>query len=154
MDDSQDSSRSALVISNSLVAAFEQTNFFVSTARGDVPLRIGQLFDGLTELDCRYRLAVVTAYNPFSQETSDHVNRERQLSLISSVEGTGLRWLPASGVDPTGEWPPEPSLAVIDPTIEQLDGWMEGFDQNAVVVVELGKPAVLRFHPKVHMASA
>lgn len=53
------------------------------------------------------RLAVVTAFNPFSTLLSQVENEAHQVDLIAAVEAAGLAWFPAAGVDPTGEWEPE-----------------------------------------------
>lgn len=93
------------------------------------------------------RLAVITAWNPFSAPLSAEANSARQARLVRAVERAGRVHLPALGRDPAGHWAPETSLAVLDPSDEELDDWMLAFGQNAVVVAEADAACELRFHP-------
>ena len=139
----------AIEISNELLCAYKATEYLIETLGEVATIRIGEIFDldyGL--IRCENRLAIITAFNPFSQVLAVEKNCERQLALAAAVEAAGRNWVPASGVDPSGRWPPEPSLAVLDPTESELDSWMELFGQNAVVVVVKGQCAALRLHPR------
>lgn len=130
-------------ISPELLAAYASTNYKVDLPSVQITLKVGEGFqppDGFTGV----RLAVVTAANPFSRRLSDAENAERHVDLVQSVEALGLSWFPAEGVDPTGQWPPEVSLAVVDATDAQLDDWMGRFGQNAVVVADVGRAVGLR----------
>lgn len=131
-----------------LIRAYEATDYWVEAPAGKVVLKIGQPFIGIDGVPGLNRLAIVTAYNPFSRTLGAAQNAERQAQLVDAVERAGLEWLHASGADAKGEWPPEPSLAVLAPTDPQLDRWMEVFGQNAVVVAECGGLAALRLHPR------
>ena len=137
-----------VIILADLIRAYEDTNYCVSAATDMMILRIGHPFNGLDGVIGLSRLAIVTAFNPFSRTQAQSINEENQARLIGSVESEGLEWLSAYGEDPTGEWPPEPSLAVLNPTDAQLDQWMEMFGQNAVVIAECGGVAALRLHPR------
>ncbi|MEY4242393.1 MAG: hypothetical protein RJA14_2089 [Pseudomonadota bacterium] len=131
-----------------LIRAYEATDYWVEAPAGKMVLKIGQPFIGIDGIPDLNRLAIVTAYNPFSRTLGAAQNAERQAQLVDAVEREGLEWLHASGAGAKGEWPPEPSLAILDPTDPQLDRWMEVFGQNAVVVAECGGLAALRLHPR------
>jgi hypothetical protein len=137
-----------LLIPADLIRAYEAANYWVDFPAGRIVLKIGQPFASIDGFDGRSRLAIVTACNPFSEFLGDAENAERQALLIEAVEAAGLEWFHAAGVDPEEEWTPEPSLAILDPSDEQLDSWMEAFGQNAVVVAEAGGLAALRLHPR------
>lgn len=137
-----------VVIPAELLLAYEAASYWVDLPSGRITLKIGEAFDPPHASEPYSRLAVVTAFNPFSRLLSPVENEARQADLIEAVEAAGLIWLPAAGVDPTGEWEPELSLGVIDPSDEQLDEWMERFGQNAVVVVDAERPVGLRLHPR------
>lgn len=137
-----------VIIADALIQAYTTAIYRVDTKAGAVGLRIGQPLTTDHAFPPFDRLAIATAYNPFSEPLDDTENAKRQRDLIERVELEGLRWLPAAGSDPSGAWPPEPSLAIFDPTDAQLDLWMEHFGQNAVVVAERSGVAELRLHPR------
>jgi hypothetical protein len=145
--------RSPLQVAPGLRAAYASTHYEVETCAGPKTLRVGEasppipLEGGLMG----GRVAIVTAWNPFSQPLAAAQNAARNARLKAEVERVGRRHLPARGRDPSGEWPPEESLAIVDPTDEELDGWMFLFGQNAVVLADAAGVARLRFHP--HEAS-
>jgi hypothetical protein len=137
-----------LLISADLICAYEAAHYWVDFPTGRIVLKIDQPFAGIDGFGGRSRLAIVTACNPFSEVLGDAENAERQALLIDAVEAAGLEWFHAAGVDAQEKWTPEPSLAILDPTDQQLDAWMEAFGQNAVVVADCGGRASLRLHPR------
>lgn len=62
------------------------------------------------------------------------------------MERLGLVHFKAEGRDPEGKWPAEESLCVFDASPEVANEWMRRFEQNAVVMIKAGQPAVLAFH--------
>lgn len=141
----------SVLIPAGLIAAYTGTDFRFAFSDTPLVVKIGQWLDAPAVFQRNSRIAVVTAYNPFSRETEDRVNEARQRELISAVEAEGLEWLPALGADPDEVWPPEPSLAVFDASDTQLDQWMERFEQNAVVIATSTAPAALRLHPRARV---
>lgn len=137
-----------LIIPADLIRAYEAAHYWVDFPAGRIVLKIGQPFASIDGFDGRSRLAIVTACNPFSEVLGDDENTERQALLIEAVEAAGLRWFHAAGADAEEKWTPEPSLAILDPSDQQLDAWMEAFGQNAVVVADAGGLAALRLHPR------
>lgn len=138
---------SAVTISEALLEAYAAAHYRIEVGAEALVLTIGEVLGVHPALPVVRRVAIVTACNPFSEQLDPAENAKRQEALVGLVEAVGLTWLPASGVDPRGEWPSEPSLAVCDPTDVQLDHWMELFGQNAVVVAERGGLAALRLRP-------
>jgi hypothetical protein len=147
MPDHQNES-SAVTISEALLKAYADAHYRIEVGAEVLMLGIGEPLGIHPPLPAVRRVAIVTACNPFSEQLDPAENAKRQEVLVGLVEAVGLTWLPAAGVDPLGEWPSEPSLAVCDPTDAQLDRWMELFGQNAVVVAEHGGLAALRLHPR------
>lgn len=137
-----------LVIAEGMIRAYEAALYWFDFPAGRVVLKIGQPFMGLDGFPGSSRLAIVTACNPFSEILGDAENDARQALLVEAVQAAGLEWFHAAGVDPEEEWTPEPSLAILEPSDQQLDSWMEAFGQNAVVVAEAGGLAMLRLHPR------
>jgi hypothetical protein len=137
-----------VLIPADLIRAYEAAHYWVDFPAGRIVLKIGQPIAGVDGLAGRIRLAIVTACNPFSEVLGDAENAERQAVLIKAVSAAGLEWFHSAGVDAQEKWTPEPSVAILDPSDQQLDSWMEAFGQNAVVVAEAVGSAVLRLHPR------
>ncbi|MDN3919108.1 DUF3293 domain-containing protein [Roseateles violae] len=131
--------------------SYEATLFEVLEAAPAV-FRIG---DGGTCIDAwlasvgARSACIITAWNPFSASTLPEQNHARQQRLLASIEAASLRWLPAQGRDPSGEWPPEPSLCVLDMDEHQIDAWLQEFEQYAAVVLIHFEGCHLRWHPGV-----
>jgi hypothetical protein len=128
--------------------AYVAALYWVDLPTGRINLRIGQSFEPPRGIGSHTRLAVVTACNPFSELLGDAENNARQASLVEAVEAVALERFHAAGVDAQEKWAPEPSLAILDPSDQHLDGWMEASGQNAVVVAEAVGLAALRLHPR------
>ncbi|MEZ6014593.1 MAG: DUF3293 domain-containing protein [Planctomycetota bacterium] len=138
-----------LAISPELRAAYESTDYEVALAGATHVLRIGERTPSAL---CAHepawrRLVVISAYNPFSRELPQQANEARHAALVAHVDRAGRAHAPALGRDPSGRWPAEVSLAVFDPTDDEVDAWMVLFEQNAVVLAERGATSTLRFHP-------
>lgn len=136
-----------VIIPRSLLRAYEAAVYWADLPSGRITLEIGKAFHPTDELPRGVRLAIVTAWNPFSRELSDAENASRHEALVEAVHLAGLASHPAAGGDPAGQWKPEMSLAIIEPSDDQLDDWMIRFGQNAVVVAQSGGAAGLRLHP-------
>lgn len=92
---------------------------------------------------------VITAWNPFSEPTDHAENQRQQDQLVRALNDQGLRYLAAQGCGPTGEWPPEPSLCVLDVPISLVDQLLIQFRQFAVVTIDSVHGCQLRWHPDV-----
>ena len=138
-----------LAVAPALRASYESAEYDVDARGAAVVLRCGAPTPGIALDDTRTwrRVAVITAWNPFSAPSSPEGNAARQGRLARELERAGRSFLPALGRDPAGEWAPEPSFAVFDATDEELDNWMLAFGQNAVVVGVAGGRCELRYHP-------
>jgi len=129
-----------------LFEAFCQTTYYANTPRGRLAIRIGQCVADLDLLLADYGCrawAYLTAYNPRSKRLSDEENQRRQARLESELRAGGWTYCSGEGVGIGGDWPPEMSMLVLgidEATAKQL---AEAFEQNAIVVGRLGKPAEL-----------
>lgn len=94
-------------------------------------------------------LVVVTAWNPFSEKQDDAVNAQRHAWLVREVERACLRHWPAEGRSRSGDWPPEASLLVADASAVQMDRWLRGAGQYALIEARPAQPARLRVHPEL-----
>ena len=90
------------------------------------------------------RWTFLTAWNPRSKLLSDTENATRQALLCARLRENGLKWLPAVGRAAPEQAPwTEESLFVLDLDTEQLIKLGKEFDQNAVLVGEVGGQAEL-----------
>lgn len=118
-----------------LIKAYEKTDFRVLEPRGFI-LKIGQCSGELraiyleTGATCA---AFLTAWNPYSQDTSDAENAlaqarlHRQLSLLGYVTWNGI------GVNADESWRGEESVFVLGLPFESAKVIGADFRQNAIV---------------------
>ncbi|MBT6277118.1 MAG: DUF3293 domain-containing protein [Chromatiales bacterium] len=133
-------------ISDALTAAYESTDYQVSVNGTTQILRVGEtLCTPLSAIGST--IAVVTAFNPFSQTLAALENERRHRLLVEDVVNRGYTALPAVGVAAKGRWSGEQSLAVVQPDVKVLDEWMVAFQQNAVFLVSSDQPGRLLMHP-------
>ncbi|MDD3352603.1 DUF3293 domain-containing protein [Zoogloea sp.] len=86
----------------------------------------------------------ITACNPQGAQHVETANQRYQLELAAELAQTGYRVLPGEGASTTGDWPPEPSMLVLDSGPGDALKLCRRFRQNAVVVVESdGTPKLL-----------
>lgn len=122
-------------ISPELVDAYRATHFRVLEEKPFI-LKVGETSADLLALhrsfgvDCS---AFLTAYNPFSQMLSEADNLSRQTRLRSMLAEVQVAVLEGVGVDPSGEWPGEPSLLALGLSRAEAIELGNLFDQNAVV---------------------
>jgi hypothetical protein len=91
--------------------------------------------------------ALVTAFNPFSQQLTESQNSERSEHLEGWLVDRCLVWLPASGTDPMRRWSPEPSYLVLGADQKVAEEAMRKFEQHAVVFVDQDCIPRLLLHP-------
>lgn len=137
--------------SAALIAAYRATRFEVvdspkaSFLIGDDPeMAAAWLAQARVTQAC-----IITAWNPFSEPTDHAENQRQQDQLVRVLNDQGLRFLAAQGCDPTGEWPPEPSLCVLDAPTSLVDQLLVQFRQFAAVTIDPVNGCQLRWHPDV-----
>lgn len=79
------------------------------------------------------RSAFLTAYNPRSQRVPDEDNERAHAHLERVLRDLGYVCLDALGIDPSGEWPAEPSLLVLGAGLEEARGIGLRFGQNGLL---------------------
>lgn len=133
------------------VAAYEATHYFAHAAEkvllriGDPPEKHADFLEAMRATSA----TILTAWNPLGQALPAAENQRAQEALLSAIRARGLRWLNASGEDPTGSWEPEPGFCVFDVPDQVLDDWLEIFRQNAAVQARRGEPCRLVWHPQI-----
>ena len=122
-------------IPSDLIEAYRATLFTVLEPR-PLTLRVDHHSAELAELFKEMGVSsagYLTAWNPYSDETSAAGNEAAQLSLIRSLSLEGYPTLKALGVDPAGEWPGEESVFVPALDVERAKSLGVEFGQNAIV---------------------
>ena len=140
--------RPAPRLPSTLLDAYKATDFAIDDPA--ITLRVGQAsaqMDAELRAKNATRASVVTAYNPFSEETDPRANDLRQQMLRHALQSVGLNVRVAEGRDPSGMRPREPSLLVMstDPALE--DRLLRDYEQHAIVVIEQGEVIRLALHP-------
>lgn len=118
--------------------AFEKAIYRVHSPLGDMDVRIGQLNRSLNQLleqENSRGAAILTACNPGAQICSRAFNDAVQESLLRDLQKLDLRWWPAVNLDPAGKWPDEPSLLVLDISLQQARWQARLFKQLAFVYI-------------------
>jgi hypothetical protein len=133
------------------VAAYKATYYYAHAAER-ILLRIGDApakHDAWLESMHAASATILTAWNPLGDEKSSAENQRAQEDLLSAIRARDLRWLNATGEDPTGAWEPEPGFCVMDVPDPILDDWLVIFRQNAAVRATRGGPSRLVWHPAI-----
>ena len=99
-------------------------------------LRVGNYSEALRALYAEtgvHAAAFVTPYNPLGHLLSARENQLKLQALETRLGALGLRYLPAEGLDPQGEWPPEKGVLVLGLSLEQAHEIGQEFRQNGVL---------------------
>lgn len=129
-----------MVLSPELFAAYRNAEYVVF---GEAPLvlRIGApnaALDALLQAQGAAGAAFISAANPRSRKRAQGANRAAHRDLAATLRQAGFACYPGEGRDPSGAWPAEPSLLVLDiprPYAERLG---RRFGQNAIVYARRG----------------
>lgn len=132
-------------LDSALVQAYIQTDFALfgepelifNAGRTSPALDVAMVWRGTD------RAAFLTAYNPFSKDVGEEANRKAQAGLLSDLERMGLEWIAGEGRDPSGDWPGEPSVLVLDIAKQQALELGQAYQQSALVWCEVGRPSEL-----------
>lgn len=123
------------VIDSALLNAYMETEFRI-LLEPMIVLNVERHQPELVALHAHHGVscsAFVTACNPYSQPYSAQVNAERQVMLARELSVLGLRFLPALGIHPSGQWPGEASFMVLGMDLGQAKALGQRLEQNAIV---------------------
>ena len=122
-------------IAEAAIEAYTAACFRVLIEDGLI-LRLGEINQQLVRLFAKDQVessAFITAFNPFSQPTTEHENAAAQAELEAEIESLNLDFYPGQGEDPTGQWAAEPSALVMGIRLEQAKMLGVKYQQNAIV---------------------
>ncbi len=119
-----------------LIASYRAADYRAGSGSAAISLRIDQYSESLAQLlaaSGQQCAVFITACNPGSQPQSPAANRAAHALLREELSRHTDQIIEGTGSDPSGAWPPEPSLLAlgVDLTTAQVLG--RQFGQNAVV---------------------
>lgn len=133
-------------LSVELIDAYRKARYAFRSDLGDwSDLPLGASCQDLKECMNRMRCAsaaLITASNPGSEPRSPLHNRRANAALRAEVSGRQMAVLEARGSDPSGSWPEEDSLLILDVTQGDACALARSYRQNALLWA--GQDAVAR----------
>ena len=129
------------MISTELIEAYHATSYRVQLPNDEVVFRANQPAPELNAFAAEQGTTswiYITACNPYSQQLSMEKNEQRQALLKNLLTILGYQFYEGAGIGDSGEWPPEPSLFVLDITQEKAVAFGKVFEQNALIFCEVG----------------
>lgn len=123
-------------ITDDLINAFTQTTYLVFSVEQQVRLRINEFSEPLWQLHNRHNVsgsAFITAANPCSEINTAAENTRRQDELKADLQALTITGIPATAIDPEGDWPDESGFLAIGITKPDAVALGEKYEQNAIV---------------------
>ena len=119
-----------------LVDSYHHAIYRIDTGPGSIALRIGQfsrsLPDLLNELKCT-RAAIISAYNPYSQQLGHDENETAHRSLRKLLIHRSYPIIEGINLDPSGHWPVEKSFFVAGLDLDTAKSIGQKYSQNAIL---------------------
>jgi len=123
-------------VAQTLISAYRATHYCVTAVDEPFVMRIDERSDDLAVCHRTHSVtcsAFLTAYNPHSQPTAQAENDAAQERLEHVLREAGYRWLEGLGIDPSGDWPAEPSLLVMGMGLDDARAIGTRFAQNGFI---------------------
>ena len=122
-------------LADATIEAYLQAEYRV---HADTPfsLRVGTHSEILRALYAQtgsHGAAFITPCNPLGHLLTARENELKLQELENTLDALGLQHLPAEGLDPQGEWPPEKGVLVLDLSLDQARDIGREFRQNGVL---------------------
>lgn len=123
-------------IADDLVDSYHRAIYRIDSGSESIALRINQfsrsLSNLLIELNCPCA-AIISAYNPYSQQLSYDENETAHQSLHESLIRRSYPILECVNLDPSGHWPVEKSFFVAGLDFDTAKFIGQQYSQNAIV---------------------
>jgi Protein of unknown function (DUF3293) len=119
------------------IEAYHATHYTVLTPEPFV-LRVGEVSSRMADILANQKVscaAFLTAWNPFSRRATEAENAVAQQTLLAELSAVGRRTIPGFGKDPSGLWPGEDSVLVLDLSFKQACNLGLKYSQNAILWV-------------------
>ena len=117
------------------IAAYAATHYAVHGIEPGFVLRADQPSAELKALHAQTRVACsafMTAWNPGSRRRANEINEAAQSELEATLRAAGFPLFGGVAVDPTGDWPEEPSVLVLGIHREHAAQLGRHYGQNAI----------------------
>jgi len=127
------------LIAKNLIASYHNTHYQVGTGSDAIVLRIGQHSKPLTKLLETLKqsfAAIISAYNPYSQLTSNEANLTAHELLRNYLNHHAYATIESLNVDPSGKWLSEKSFFVPGLDLNTARSIGQQFNQNAIVWID------------------
>lgn len=121
----------------SLATAYRNARYHVDTGAAELVLRVGEPSVPAAALLAAHGAAgaaYLTAHNPGSRCCDEQTNAAAQQALREALEDYHV--LAGTALDPSGRWPPEDSLLVLDIPLPEARVLAGRFGQNALLWVD------------------
>lgn len=122
-------------IQNNLILAYNETDFIVDLDP-QLTMHIAEYNEELLNLYKLYNVnscAFITAYNPYSEITSDSQNVQRNQVLFNELKSKELFFLNGEGKHPSGNWPGEASYLILGISVDESKELGSKYEQNAII---------------------
>ncbi len=122
-------------LAQQLIQAYLETEYRVF-AEPPFVLTVGIASPELIRLYQAHKVAcaaLITAFNPFSQELTADENRRRQDDLTKQLTQRSLDFVEGVGQHPSGDWPGEPSVLAFGLELEAARSLGKSMQQNAII---------------------
>ena len=119
-----------------LIASYRAADYRAGSGSAAITLRIDQHSESLSQLlaaSGQQYAVFITACNPGSQPQSPATNRAAHALLREELSRHTDQIIEGTGSDPSGAWPPEPSLLALGVKLDVAEALGRKFRQNAVV---------------------
>ena len=123
-------------ISPELIRAYREAHYILLDGHNEIRLQVGTINPELATLMINrnaHTACVLTAYNPFSEIKNKDENELAQIELRQRLQEKGITILEAVGRDAKEQWEPEPSVLVLDLTLNEAENLADAFGQNAFI---------------------
>ena len=124
------------VIPKNLIASYRGTNYQIGTGFDSISLRIDQYSEPLIKLLVASEqpcAAIISAYNPCSQQLSNEENLTAHESLRNYLSRHSYSMIESLNIDPTDRGPTEKSFFVPGLDLNTARSLGQQFNQNAIV---------------------
>jgi hypothetical protein len=122
-----------------LLASYAATDYTIQQPEVPFVVHIGEYSSALAQLQTAYGVdssAMITAWNPYSQQHSDAENAAANAALFADLRAKNLRWLAAHGADPGGTCAPEPGAWIAGISYDEAFILSRKYQQNAFVFAD------------------
>lgn len=119
-----------------LVRAYREAIYIVNSEGRAISLKVGEVNSDLVKLMRSKKVitaAVLTAYNPYSEVTSNEENERSQSNLLDKLGQKSVHCMVAIGTDANEEWDPEPSILVLGISLQDAEALADEYGQNAFI---------------------